>query len=130
MRFIPLLALPLLAACVTADGTEGAAAACPETRGWAAWVNLMPGPGATPTLIVTGEARVRAGSTVALTVGPTDRMMPPGQRFALNVVNGGGVAGWRAVRGEVKSALPDYREVIVGCDGVTVARISPVEKAY
>lgn len=128
MRLVPLLILPLLAACVTGDGAESAAA-CPETRGWAAWINDMPGPRATPTLIVTGEAKLPPGTTATLTAGPTDRMMAPGQRFTLVVRKGGGAGGWQEVRGEIKPALSDYREVIVGCAGTTLVRISPIEKA-
>lgn len=127
MRPAPLLILPLLAACVTADGA-GSAAACPETRGWAAWINDMPGPGATPTLIVSGEAKLTAGTAATLTPGPTDRMMPPGQRFTLVLRKGSGPGGWQPVRGEINPALPDYREVIVGCEGNTLVRISPIEK--
>ncbi|HVR90540.1 MAG TPA: hypothetical protein VHG29_05545 [Novosphingobium sp.] len=128
MRLAPLLTLPLLAACVTTDGAQSAAN-CPETRGWAAWINDMPGPGATPTLIVAGEAKLPAGTVAILTPGPTDRMMPPGQRFTLVLRKGSGPGGWQPVRGEIKPALPDYREVIVGCGGAIVARISPIEKA-
>ena len=32
-----------------------------ESRDWAAWVNLMPGPDATPTIHVTGKVDVRTG---------------------------------------------------------------------
>ena len=130
MRFLALFALPVLTGCVTADDSANARPVCPATRGWAAWVNVMPGPGATPTLIVTGEAWVPAGATVALAAGAADRMMPPGQRFRLEVERGSGTARWQPVRGEIKSALAQYREVIVGCGEETVARISPVEQVH
>ncbi|AKM11733.1 hypothetical protein AB433_10095 [Croceicoccus naphthovorans] len=103
---------------------------CPtETRGWAAWINAMPGPDATPTLIVTGEALMPEDATATLTAGPTDRMMPPGQRVTLAVEPSDQAAGWQSVRLEIRPALPAYSSVIVGCDGRTVAAISPVETA-
>ena len=126
------LAATLAACATTSDGgpSEGAAPACPETRGWHAHINAMPGPGAVPTLIVTGEANVPAGRTATLTVGPTDRMMPPGQRFALSLVPSSGAAGWQEVRAEIKPAMNAYSSVIIGCDGQEVARITDIQKAY
>lgn len=122
-----------LAACATpsTDGPEsGAAPLCPETRNWSAHINAMPGPGAQPTLIVTGEANVPAGRSAMLTVGPTDRMMPPGQRFTLSLETSSDPAGWQPVRAEIKPALDAYSSVIIGCQGQEVARITDIQKAY
>lgn len=121
----------LAAGCATTEpGEPIAPPVCPtETRGWTAWVSAMPGPGATPTLIVQGEVLLPAGAEAKLTVGPTDRMMPPGQRVALSVAAADRAGGWQQVRLDLSPALPAYSSVIVGCDGNTVATISPVEVA-
>ena len=127
-----LAATAALGGCMTVP-PPGPASACPSaTRNWAAFVNAMPGPGTRPALIVTGEVEIpRQGLAPALAVGPTDRKFPPGQRFALHLVAAPGTpAGWRPVRGEIRPSLADYGEVIVGCEGQTIVRISPVEKAY
>ncbi len=142
---LPTLALGLaavLGACTTAGqaGGDGAdpLATCPaETREWTAWINAMPGtgpgpgPNATPTLIVTGEAFVPAGTAAALSAGPTDRMMPPSQRFNLALSSRPDApGGWQQVRGEITPALDRYRSVIVGCDGAAVATITDIQTAY
>lgn len=129
-----------LASCTTGGqaGSDGAGdrqpdpiATCPDqTRGWTAWINAMPGPGATPTLIVTGEAFVPAGTAATLSAGPTDRMMPPSQRFTLALSSRPDApGGWQQVRGEITPALAQYRSVIVGCDGEAVATITDIQTA-
>jgi len=122
----------LLAGCVTAGDAEPVAVpVCPtETRAWQAWVNAMPGPDAQPTLIVVGEVLLPEKATATLAAGPTDRMMPPGQRVALSVAPSDRAAGWEQVRLEIRPALPEYSSVIVGCDGNEVAWIAPVEVAH
>jgi len=103
---------------------------CPtETRSWTAWINAMPGPGATPTLIVTGEALLPDRASATLAAGPTDRKMPPSQRVMLDVVASDRAAGWQPIRLEISPALPEYASVIVGCEGSEVVVISPVETA-
>ena len=127
-----LAATAALGGCITVP-PPGPASACPSaTRNWTAFVNAMPGPGARPALIVTGEVEIpRRGLAPALTVGPTDRKFPACQRFALRLVaQAGAPAGWRPVRAEIRPSLADYGEVIVGCEGRTIVRISPIEKAY
>ncbi|MDD3798348.1 MAG: hypothetical protein PHE36_04125 [Novosphingobium sp.] len=128
-KWTAALALLPLAACVTA-GAPAAPPACPQTRNWQAWINAMPGPGMVPTLIVMGEADIPAGMTWRLEPGPTDRMMPPGQRFTLSLVPGDGPVGWQHVRGEIKPALSAYGSVIVGCAGKEIARVDEVKTAY
>ncbi len=141
MRARPVLALLLaapLAACATYGTghdedeamTDEPAQACPQTRNWTAWVNAMPGPGAVPTLIVTGEADVPEGMTVSLREGPLDRMMPPAQRFVLTMTAGEGASGWQPVRASIAPAQTAYRAVIIGCDGQEIARIDQVQTAY
>lgn len=119
----------VLAACAT-PAEQGGAPACPETRGWTAFINAMPGPGAVPTLIVTGEANLPAGRTATIVIGPTDRMMPPGQRFTLSLAPSSAPSGWQEVRAEIKPALSAYSSVIIGCEGQEVARITDIQTAH
>lgn len=90
----------------------------------------MPGPGSQPRLIVDGEVDVPAGMVASLREGPLDRMMPPGQRFALELTPGKGPAGLQRVRIEVKPALAQYREIVIGCGGETIARITDIKTAH
>lgn len=129
VRFAAICAALLGSSGCATSQSVAAATDCPPSRNWSAWVNAMPGPGAVPTLIVTGEVLLPNGTAATLSPGPTDRMTPPGQHFALIVARGKRPGGWRSVRGEIRPALASYREVLVGCDGATLARISPVERA-
>ena len=131
--------LPLAACAAPAGGGPGdmtaeapANAACPATRGWVAWVNAMPGPNMVPTLIVEGEVDLPAGATAVLEQGPLDRMMPPAQRLALRIAPAGGdhAGGWRRVRAEVAPAQANYRAVLIGCNGRTLAEITGITRAY
>jgi hypothetical protein len=126
-----IAALLPLAACATAPGDD-APSGCPPGRDWRAWIDAMPGPGAQPRLIVSGQVDIPAGMTATLRPGPLDRMMPPGQRFTLELAPGGGPSGPQQVRGEVKPALPQYREVIVTCGGEAIGRVdgSAIETAH
>ncbi|WP_066556176.1 hypothetical protein [Croceicoccus bisphenolivorans] len=120
----------LLSGCATTGEAE-ALPVCPtETRGWAAWINAMPGPDAVPTLIVTGEVLLPENATATLAAEPTDRMMPPGQRVALTIAPADRASGWEQVRLEIKPALPAYSSVIVGCGGSQLATIAPIESAH
>lgn len=139
-------ALPLVACAAPASHMETghgeasvkegkpASDACPATRGWVAWVNAMPGPGMVPTLIVEGEVDLPAGKAAVLEQGPLDRMMPPGQRFALRIeaasVAGDQAGGWRKVRAELAPAQADYRAILIGCNGQALAEITSVTRAY
>ncbi len=106
-------------------------ATCPsETRGWTAWISAMPGPNATPSLIVTAEAFVPAGTAATLSAGPTDRMMPPSQRFTLALSSRPDApGGWQEVRGTISPALAEYRSVMVGCGDAVVATITDIQTA-
>lgn len=133
-KLLSFLTAPILLAtggCATTGAEEPIAPpVCPtETRGWNAWVSALPGPGATPTLMIQGEVLLPAGAEATLTAGPTDRMMPPGQRAVLAVRGADRPGGWQQVRLEIAPALPAYSSVIVSCDGNMVATISPVETA-
>lgn len=137
-RPIALAAL-LCSACVTEAGMQEVAdltqtmalPVCPtETRGWAAWVNAMPGTDAGPTLIVVGEALMPQQAEAELAAGATDRMMPPGQQVMLSIERSGRAAGWQPLRLEIAPSLPEYSSVTIGCDGNAIATISPVEVAH
>ena len=91
----------------------------------------MPGTAPRPALIVTGEVDLpRPGLAARLLAGPTDRRLPPGQRFRLVLERApGSPAGWSEVHGEIRPSLPAYGEVAIGCANALVARISPVDTA-
>lgn len=130
-RFALLTALIPLTACATAPAPGDTAPVCPPTDNWQVWIDAMPGRDAQLGLIVDGEVDVPPGMVARLRPGPLDRAMPPGQRFVLELRPGKGPAGKQRVRGEAKPALAQYREVIIGCGGETLARIegSTIETA-
>lgn len=130
IRAVPILSMlaPLLGGCVIPTPEIPP---CPDTRDWQAFVNAMPGPGARPTLIVTGTVDVPGGFRPVLDPGPNDRMQPPGQRFTLYLSRDASIpAGPREVRYDLSPALEQYSSITIGCDGNLVARIAPVETAY
>lgn len=138
MRGILVAAAPLLlAACVTqANGDAGAAPVCEvgDHGGWTAFVNAMPGPGASPILIVTGQVTVRSGGfSAGLALGPTLEMDPPVQVVHVQAVPPDGMATQALVTHELRGEYPatgDYRAVEIRCGDRLLARISPVERAH
>lgn len=116
-----VLALPL-AACATTPSVDEPL--CPPSGGWHAWIDAMPGPGSNLTLLVSGEVDVPTGMVARLRPGPLDRMMPPGQRFVLELGRGKGAGGRQVVTGRVTPSQNIYREIIVSCGGNEIARIS------
>lgn len=124
-----------LAACSTMYEPAGkrASSSCPaiDNRNWHAWIDRMPGPGATTTLNISGEVDLPTpGYELRLRAGPADRMMPPGQRFALE---------WQAPQGIVTQVITatqvTYREptpysslrsVTISCGGKELATIPDV----
>ena len=120
-RLAPLMAAFLATnACVTRPGPPD----CPASDNWRAAIAPAPDAANGSVLTVVGEVAVPPGHTARLRPGPTDRMMPPGQRFELLVFNDPGQrGGWQEVRGTLAPALPAYGRVIIGCGGETVATI-------
>ena len=136
------VAAGLLTACATppprpfAEPPPAPQTGCPVlgSSAWAAWVNAMPGPGARPTLIVTGKVTVPTGGwdfvwrdarvmesypvQVAVTLEP---LVPAGG--ATQAVT------TREVRFEMP-LQPPVGAVTVNCGGTVLARISPVETAH
>ena len=91
----------------------------------------MPGPDAQPSLIVIGRAMVPKNRKAILRAGPTDRMLPAGQRLTLFLfVAPDAEEGWRDVRAEIRPALSEYREVIIDCGGREIARIDQIDTAH
>lgn len=110
-------------------------AACEHVSGsdWAAWINAMPGPGARPTLIVTGKVTVptggyriewrdfRVAESYPVQVFGELRVIPPPHGAIEVVVT-------HDVRGEWPLAEP-VGSVTISCGDRVLARISPVETA-
>jgi hypothetical protein len=110
-----------------------AAPGCPviDSRNWHAWVDAMPGPGAQRTLNISGEVDLPTpGYTVSLHAGPMDRMMPPGQRFELELAAPDGMVAQVVTTTPVKYREPTpharYRSVTILCGGKPLATMPDV----
>jgi len=106
-----------------------------ESRDWAAWVNLMPGPDASPTVHVTGKVDVRTGGyTFDWQTGPLDRSATPKLRLKLIPIAPDGMATMAITTEEVNYAAPaggiEYSGVLISCGGVTLADIAEITKAH
>ncbi len=116
----------------TADVTEPAeACAVLDSRDWAAWINKMPGPGAAPTIHVTGKVDVRTGGyTFEWKEGPMDRSAVPALRLKLLPIIPDGMATQMITTEEVKYEAPalstGYSRVIVSCGTLTLAEITDI----
>jgi hypothetical protein len=129
-------ALALAGCAVVPPPAADGPAACNLIRSsdWQAWVNAMPGPGARPTLIVTGKVTVPSGGyrfawgdTQVLESYPVQivtelRPIPPAGAATQAIVT-------TDVRGEWPVS-PPVGSVTVRCGGTVLARISPVETAH
>jgi hypothetical protein len=139
MRQILVSGLLPLSACQAVPATTApplSSADCPiiGSSGWAAWVNAMPGPGARPTLIVTGKVTVptggyrfewgdfRVAESYPVQIFGELRAIPPGGGATQVVTT-------HDVRGEWP-ASPPVGSVTVSCGDRVLARISPVETAH
>lgn len=108
-------------------------ASCPvvESRAWAAWVNAMPGPGATRQLIATGEIVLPTpGYKVTLTAGAADRSATPVQQLILDLTPPSGpvaqVLTTEGVRYQGPAISMQYRAVRIMCGGQMLAEITDV----
>ena len=139
-KLIAAVALPLLAACsAVAPPPAGTPppTSCPilGSSDWAAWINAMPGPGARPTLIVTGKVTVPTGGyrpvlllehvAESYPVQVTARLHPnpPAGPATQAVVT-------HDVRGQWSTVETPVGSLTVRCGGQVLARISPVETAH
>lgn len=109
------------------------AADCPvsASRNWHAWIDKMPGPGATMTLNISGEVDLPTPNySVELVAGPADRMMPPGLRFKLAATAPNGMVTQVITPTQVtyraETPYPKIREILIGCGGETLATIPDV----
>lgn len=134
---IASLALVALTNCLPVDEpTEETpppqATACPviESKAWAAWVNAMPGPGATRELFVTGEVVLpMPGYHIALTAGATDKSAT----LILNVTPPSGMVAQvlttESVRYQGPAISMQYRGVRIMCGGKMLTEITDVPVA-
>jgi len=102
-----------------------------NARDGEAWINKMPGPGATPTLHVQFKVDARNGGDVfTLVFRAADRAMPPAYRYDLVRTSAGMLPAITEIAvsyQEPNFVEPELRAVIVSCDGAPLIEISPVE---
>jgi hypothetical protein len=111
-------------------------ASCPviESRDWAAWVNAMPGPGATKQLIATGQVTMPTpGYTIALTAGMADRSATPTQQLILTATPPTNpvaqVLTTQPVRYQGPAISMNYRAIRIMCGGQMLSEIDDVPVA-
>lgn len=108
---------------------------CPvvSSTDWRAWVNAMPGPGARPTLIVTGKVTLpSAGWTIRWGDVRVLESYPVQVHAELDANPPSSIAGPPQMQ-EVRGSWPSEQRVgsvTILCRGTAVARISPVETAH
>jgi hypothetical protein len=102
---------------------------------WHAWVNAMPGPGARPTLIVTGKVITPTGGNRAVFDSDLEiRESYPVQITAtVRIVRAGNIATMAFTTHDVRGEWPMSQPVgslTIRCGDHTLAVISPVETAH
>ncbi len=131
----PALAPPASEVPVVVGETPVAnACAVRDSSGWEAWVNRMPGPGATPTVHVVGKVDVPTGGyTFEWEVGPMDRSMTPALKLELIPVKPDGMATMAITTEDVHYMGPvagsAYRSITITCGGETLAEITEIPDA-
>lgn len=106
-----------------------------ESRDWEAWINRMPGPGATPTVHVVGKVDVRSGGySFEWETGPMDRSMTPALKLKLLPVAPTGMATMAITTEEVTYSGPvagsGYRSITITCGSETLAEITEVPDVH
>lgn len=114
---------------------ETEACAVLDSRGWEAWINKMPGPGAVATLHVIGKVDVRTGGyTFTWQEGPMDRSAVPALRLKLVPKAPDGMATMAITTEDVAYQAPalssGYSRVIISCGGTTLGEITEVMDVY
>ncbi|HXH52131.1 MAG TPA: hypothetical protein VNH53_01710 [Sphingomicrobium sp.] len=128
-------AAAMLAACESYP-VPGPVGGCPITSSdsWNAWVNAMPGPGARPTLIVTGRVTTPTGGyQPALQLEQVAESHPVQVFVRLHPNPPAGPATQALVTHDVRGQWPmspPVGSVTVRCGNQVLARISPVETAH
>ena len=101
---------------------------------WAAWVNAMPGPGARPTLIVTGKVTVPTGGyRFAWRDMRVMESYPVQVAVELEAIPPAGGATEALVTHDVRGqwpVSPPVGSLTVHCGDRVLARIAPVEIAH
>ncbi len=115
--------------------TEKESCAVLGSRGWEAWINKMPGPGAVATIHVIGKVDVRTGGyTFTWEEGPMDRSAVPALRLKLVPVPPDGMATMAITTEDVAYQAPalssGYRSVIIGCGSATLGEITEIMDVY
>ena len=138
MRPLLIIATASLSACTAASQpppTVPPPPPCPvvSSTDWKAWVNAMPGPGARPTLNVTGMVVLPWSNWEARFT--TIRVMEsyPVQTVVELDFTTNSTEPKPATPVEIRGSWPSEPQVgsvTVMCNGTTLARISPVETAY
>lgn len=139
--FAAALSLIALARCETIDDGEappppaaaaaGSGCAVVESRQWSAWVNAMPGPGASATLHVVGEIVLPTpGFAATLNAGAADRSARPVQQMILDLAPPSGPAPQVLTPATVRYQGPaismQYRGIRVMCGGQMLTEITDV----
>lgn len=119
------------------QGYPPAQEACPITRSgeWNAWVNMMPGPNARPTLHVTGKVVVPTGGyQIGFDPQLQIRESYPAQAFAtLRATPPNGPATQAVMTHEVSWEWPLSQQVgslEIHCGDRTLATFSPLQTAH
>lgn len=106
-----------------------------ESRNWTAYVDRMPGPGATPTLHVQGEVVLPTpGYRAVLRLGRADRSAIPVQQLILDLTPPSGmvtqVVHTETVSHRSPAIAARYRGVTVVCGERAIAEIAEVPDVY
>lgn len=145
-RLICVAMIAMLAACQTppvapapvptpAPSPTPSACAVLDSRDWEAWIDRMPGPGATSTLHVIGKIDLpNAGYSVTVRDGPADRSATPTQQVIIETTQRSGMHAQVVTTAEVAYQAPAiaqmYRSIRVMCGGRQLAEIGDVPSAH
>ena len=119
-------------ASAVAETTVSVTCSTLQVENWAAWINAMPGPGASRKLMVTADVTLPSeGYEIALLPGRADRSMKPVQQLNLEInspkapIDPTNVT--QQIRFEGPAIAPTYRAISIICDGEEIARIEDPE---
>ena len=127
-----------VASSATSEPVANPETDCPviDSRNWHAWVDVRHEDGEKSYVLkVAGQVDLpKPGYTVSLKTGPTDRMMPPGQRLIMELVEPEGMVAQLITPTDVMysdaTSFPVFSRVIVGCGEKVIAEmvdVTPME---